>query len=96
MNATAVTDAGERGPVVQSVLDDPRVRTLSFTGSTEVGRLLLRQAPDQVISCAMELGGNAPFIVHADADIEAAVEGAMVRSSATVKSATGTTPTLDN
>ena len=65
-------------PLVRSVLHDPRVRKLSFTGSTEVGRLLLRQAADQVISCAMELGGNAPFIVHADADINAAVEGAMV------------------
>jgi succinate-semialdehyde dehydrogenase/glutarate-semialdehyde dehydrogenase len=66
------------GPLVQSVLQDPRVRKLSFTGSTEVGRLLLRQAADQVISCSMELGGNAPFIVNADADVTAAVDGAMI------------------
>jgi succinate-semialdehyde dehydrogenase / glutarate-semialdehyde dehydrogenase len=66
------------GRLVQSVLQDPRVRKLSFTGSTEVGRLLLQRAADQVISCAMELGGNAPFIVHADADIYAAIEGALV------------------
>ena len=56
----------------------PAVRKLSFTGSTEVGRLLLRQAADKVIKCSMELGGNAPFIVFADADIDAAVEGAVI------------------
>ncbi|MCY4304797.1 MAG: NAD-dependent succinate-semialdehyde dehydrogenase [Aestuariivita sp.] len=56
----------------------PAVRKLSFTGSTEVGRLLLRQAADKVLKCSMELGGNAPFIVFADADIDAAVEGAMI------------------
>src|SRR3954453_2701212 len=60
------------------MLHDPRVRKLSFTGSTEVGRVLLREAADQVINCSMELGGNAPFVVFADADLDAAVDGAMV------------------
>jgi len=53
------------------------VRKLTFTGSTEVGRILLRQAADQVMKCSMELGGNAPFIVFDDADLDAAVAGAM-------------------
>ncbi|MDZ4094758.1 MAG: NAD-dependent succinate-semialdehyde dehydrogenase [Paracoccaceae bacterium] len=53
------------------------VRKLTFTGSTEVGRILLRQAADQVMKCSMELGGNAPFIVFDDADLDAAVDGAM-------------------
>ena len=66
------------GPVVGAMLHDPRVRKLSFTGSTAVGRGLLHQAADCVVSCSMELGGNAPFIVFDDADIEAAVAGAMV------------------
>jgi succinate-semialdehyde dehydrogenase/glutarate-semialdehyde dehydrogenase len=66
------------GPVVSAMLHDPRVRKLSFTGSTEVGRGLLREASDCVVSCSMELGGNAPFIVFDDADVEAAVAGAMV------------------
>ena len=54
------------------------IRKLTFTGSTEVGRILLRQAADQVMKCSMELGGNAPFIVFDDADLDAAVEGAMI------------------
>lgn len=58
--------------------ENPRVRKLTFTGSTGVGRILLRQAADQVMKCAMELGGNAPFIVFDDADLDAAVEGAMI------------------
>jgi succinate-semialdehyde dehydrogenase / glutarate-semialdehyde dehydrogenase len=66
------------GAVANVILDDPRVRKLSFTGSTEVGRVLLRKAADSVINCSMELGGNAPFIVFDDADLDAAVEGAMV------------------
>jgi succinate-semialdehyde dehydrogenase / glutarate-semialdehyde dehydrogenase len=57
--------------------ENPIVRKLTFTGSTEVGRILLRQAADQVMKCSMELGGNAPFIVFDDADIDAAVEGAI-------------------
>jgi succinate-semialdehyde dehydrogenase/glutarate-semialdehyde dehydrogenase len=66
------------GAVVAAMLHDPRVRKLSFTGSTEVGRELLHQASDCVVSCSMELGGNAPFIVFDDADLDAAVAGAMV------------------
>ncbi|RMD93646.1 MAG: NAD-dependent succinate-semialdehyde dehydrogenase [Alphaproteobacteria bacterium] len=57
--------------------ENETVRKLSFTGSTEVGRILLRQAADQVKKCSMELGGNAPFIVFDDADLDAAVEGAI-------------------
>jgi succinate-semialdehyde dehydrogenase / glutarate-semialdehyde dehydrogenase len=73
-----VLTASKPGPVVAAMLNDPRVRKLSFTGSTEVGRLLLRQAADQVLNCSMELGGNAPFIIFNDADIPAAVEGALL------------------
>ncbi|NPD14646.1 NAD-dependent succinate-semialdehyde dehydrogenase [Xinfangfangia sp. D13-10-4-6] len=58
--------------------ENPIVRKLTFTGSTEVGRILLRQAADQVMKCSMELGGNAPFIVFDDADLDKAVEGAML------------------
>ncbi|WP_420557573.1 NAD-dependent succinate-semialdehyde dehydrogenase [Roseovarius sp.] len=58
--------------------ENPNVRKLTFTGSTEVGRILLRQAADQVMKCSMELGGNAPFIVFDDADVDAAVEGAIM------------------
>ena len=56
----------------------PKVRKLTFTGSTEVGRILLAQAAEQVMKCSMELGGNAPFIVFDDADLDKAVEGAMI------------------
>ncbi|MEV4318963.1 NAD-dependent succinate-semialdehyde dehydrogenase [Actinocrispum sp. NPDC049592] len=66
------------GAVVGAMLDDPRVRKLSFTGSTEVGRTLLAAAANSVLSCSMELGGNAPFLVFDDADLDAAIEGAMV------------------
>jgi succinate-semialdehyde dehydrogenase/glutarate-semialdehyde dehydrogenase len=58
--------------------ENPKVRKLTFTGSTEVGRILLRQAAEQVMKCSMELGGNAPFIVFDDADLDAAVEGAIM------------------
>ncbi|WP_297776731.1 NAD-dependent succinate-semialdehyde dehydrogenase [uncultured Roseovarius sp.] len=58
--------------------ENPAVRKITFTGSTEVGRILLRQAADQVMKCSMELGGNAPFIVFDDADLDAAVEGAIL------------------
>ncbi|WP_417722722.1 NAD-dependent succinate-semialdehyde dehydrogenase [Salipiger sp.] len=58
--------------------ENPKVRKLTFTGSTEVGRLLLKQAAAQVKKCSMELGGNAPFIVFDDADLDAAVEGAIL------------------
>jgi succinate-semialdehyde dehydrogenase/glutarate-semialdehyde dehydrogenase len=64
--------------VIEEMLHDPRVRKLSFTGSTEVGQMLLKVAADQVLNVSMELGGNAPFIVFDDADLTAALEGAMV------------------
>src|SRR3984893_10466700 len=66
------------GKVVSAMLHAPRVRVVSFTGSTEVGRKLLHEAADQVVKPAMELGGNAPFLVFEDADIDAAIEGAMI------------------
>ncbi len=64
--------------ITAAVLEHPAVRKLSFTGSTEVGKVLLEQAAGRVLNTSMELGGNAPFIVLADADLDAAVEGAMV------------------
>jgi succinate-semialdehyde dehydrogenase/glutarate-semialdehyde dehydrogenase len=73
-----VLTSRKSGAVVSAMLNDPRVRKLSFTGSTEVGRILLREAADTVVSCSMELGGNAPFIIFEDADIPAAVEGALL------------------
>jgi succinate-semialdehyde dehydrogenase/glutarate-semialdehyde dehydrogenase len=66
------------GQVVGAMVDDSRVRKLSFTGSTEVGRVLLAAAARTVVSCAMELGGNAPFLVFDDANLDAALAGAMV------------------
>jgi succinate-semialdehyde dehydrogenase/glutarate-semialdehyde dehydrogenase len=66
------------GRVVGAMLDDPAVRKLSFTGSTEVGRLLLASASATVVNCSMELGGNAPFLVFDDADLESALDGAML------------------
>jgi len=66
------------GKVVSEMLHDMRVRVVSFTGSTEVGRKLLHEAADNIVRPAMELGGNAPFIVFEDADIDAAIEGAMI------------------
>ena len=66
------------GKVVSAMLHDARVRVVSFTGSTEVGRKLLHEAADGVVKPAMELGGNAPFLVFEDADIDAAIEGAMI------------------
>src|SRR5690606_18590592 len=73
-----VYTTSKSGKTVSAMLHDPRVRKLSFTGSTEGGRRLLHEAADTVISCSMELGGNAPFIVFDDADIDAALDGAMV------------------
>ena len=72
-----VTARGSSG-VVDTILDDPRVRKLSFTGSTEVGRLLMAKAGSRIMRTSMELGGNAPFVVFDDADLDAAIEGAMV------------------
>ena len=66
------------GALVDHMLHDPRVRVVSFTGSTGVGRTLLKGAADQVLKPAMELGGNAPLIVFDDADMDTAIEGAML------------------
>ena len=73
-----VLPSSRSSKVVPVMLGDSRVRKLSFTGSTEVGRTLLANAAEHIVNCSMELGGNAPFVVFEDADIEAAVEGAMV------------------
>ncbi|MET7991097.1 NAD-dependent succinate-semialdehyde dehydrogenase [Amycolatopsis sp. NPDC005232] len=73
-----VVPSTRSGKVVGAMVHDPRVRKLSFTGSTEVGRALLHVAADTVVSTSMELGGNAPFLVFDDADLDAAVDGAMV------------------
>src|ERR1700736_4957533 len=75
---TNVIPSRRSGPVVSAMLHDPRVRVVSFTGSTEVGRKLLHEAADNVVKPAMELGDNAPFIVFEDADIDAAIDGAMI------------------
>ncbi|SDT57978.1 NAD-dependent succinate-semialdehyde dehydrogenase [Actinoplanes derwentensis] len=74
---TVVTTSDSAG-VVGAWLDDERVRKISFTGSTQVGRVLLRHAADRVVNSSMELGGNAPFVVADDADLDAAVAGAMI------------------
>jgi succinate-semialdehyde dehydrogenase/glutarate-semialdehyde dehydrogenase len=74
----SVLPARRSGAVVSAMVHDPRVRKLSFTGSTEVGRVLLKEAADQVVNCSMELGGNAPFLVFEDADMDAAIDGAMI------------------
>ncbi|MBJ7341275.1 NAD-dependent succinate-semialdehyde dehydrogenase [Mycolicibacterium sp.] len=75
VNVLPTTDASA---VVSTWLNDPRVRKVSFTGSTGVGRVLLRQAAERIVNSSMELGGNAPFIVTADADLDDAVHGAMI------------------
>ncbi|HEX3200604.1 MAG TPA: NAD-dependent succinate-semialdehyde dehydrogenase [Actinomycetes bacterium] len=66
------------GAVMEPLIKDGRTRKLSFTGSTEVGRTLMAQAADNVLRVSMELGGNAPFLIFDDADLDAAVEGAMI------------------
>ena len=71
---TSSSSGGTMGPLIA----DPRARKLSFTGSTEVGRKLVAQSAEQLLRVSMELGGNAPFLVFDDADVDAAVEGAMV------------------
>jgi len=75
LNVITATRSSE---VSAPVIADPRLRKLSFTGSTEIGKKLIAQAADQVLKVSMELGGNAPFLVFADADLDAAVEGAML------------------
>jgi succinate-semialdehyde dehydrogenase/glutarate-semialdehyde dehydrogenase len=74
----SVITSSRSSDIGKEFCENPRVRKLTFTGSTEVGRILLRQAADQVLKCSMELGGNAPFIVFDDADLDKAVEGAMI------------------
>jgi succinate-semialdehyde dehydrogenase/glutarate-semialdehyde dehydrogenase len=66
------------GPAIAKMLHDKRVKNLSFTGSTEVGRIILKEAADNVIRCSMELGGNAPFVVMDDANIDEAIKGLML------------------
>ena len=73
-----VITAKSSGEVMEPLIKDPRTRKLSFTGSTEVGRELIKQSADQVLRVSMELGGNAPFLVFDDADLDLAVEGAML------------------
>ncbi len=66
------------GPAIAKMLHDKRVKNLSFTGSTEVGRIILKEAADNVIRCSMELGGNAPFVIMDDANVDEAVKGLML------------------
>ncbi|MGA2319926.1 MAG: NAD-dependent succinate-semialdehyde dehydrogenase [Solirubrobacteraceae bacterium] len=73
-----VLTAKRSGAVIEPLLNDPRTRKLSFTGSTEVGRTLIEQSARQILRVSMELGGNAPFLVFEDADLDAAVEGALL------------------
>mgnify|MGYP000477648215 CR=1 FL=1 len=75
LNIVPSSSASEVG---KEMCENPTVRKITFTGSTGVGRILLRQAADQVMKCSMELGGNAPFIVFDDANLDAAVEGAIM------------------
>lgn len=73
-----VVPSSRASEIGKEFCENDAVRKLTFTGSTEVGRILLRQAADSVMKCSMELGGNAPFIVFDDADLDAAVEGAIM------------------
>jgi succinate-semialdehyde dehydrogenase / glutarate-semialdehyde dehydrogenase len=73
-----VITTSRSGAAIEPLLRDPRTRKLSFTGSTEVGRALIEQSAQQVLRVSMELGGNAPFVVFEDADLDAAVQGAMI------------------
>ncbi len=73
-----VITTSSSGATMEPLIKDPRLRKLSFTGSTEVGRKLAAQASHQLLRLSMELGGNAPFIIFEDADLDAAVEGAMI------------------
>jgi len=75
LNIVTTTDSGG---VCEPIIRDPRLRKLTFTGSTAVGKVLVSQASEQLLRVSMELGGNAPFIVFGDADLDAAVDGAML------------------
>ncbi|MCB1351766.1 MAG: NAD-dependent succinate-semialdehyde dehydrogenase [Rhodobacteraceae bacterium] len=74
----SVVTSSRSAPIGEEFCSNPKVRKLTFTGSTEVGRILMRQSAEQIQKTSMELGGNAPFIVFDDADLDAAVEGAMI------------------
>ena len=74
----SVIPSSKSSAVGKEFCENPIVRKITFTGSTEVGRILMRQSADQIMKASMELGGNAPFIVFDDADLDAAVEGAMI------------------
>ncbi|MFQ6392408.1 NAD-dependent succinate-semialdehyde dehydrogenase [Nocardia sp. KC 131] len=74
----SVITSSHSGAVTQPLLDDPRLRKLTFTGSTEVGKKLVQSSANGLLRTSMELGGNAPFVVFDDADIDAAVQGAML------------------
>src|ERR687887_2545391 len=73
-----IITAKSSGRTMEPLIRDPRTRKLSFTGSTEVGKKLIEQSAEQILRVSMELGGNAPFLVFEDADLDAAVEGAMI------------------
>jgi succinate-semialdehyde dehydrogenase / glutarate-semialdehyde dehydrogenase len=73
-----VITAQRSGQTMEPLIKDPRTRKLSFTGSTEVGRTLIEQSAEQILRVSMELGGNAPFLIFDDADVDAAVEGALI------------------
>jgi succinate-semialdehyde dehydrogenase/glutarate-semialdehyde dehydrogenase len=73
-----VLSTSRTGDVMEPIINDSRLRKLTFTGSTPVGKNLVRQSADQLLRVSMELGGNAPFLVFEDADLDAAVDGAMV------------------
>src|SRR5450755_841943 len=73
-----VITTSRTGDVIEPIIRDPRLRKLTFTGSTSVGRRLVEQSAEQLLRVSMELGGNAPFLVFQDADVDAAVEGAML------------------
>src|SRR5919108_327841 len=73
-----IVTSSSSSSVAAPIIEDPRLRKLSFTGSTEVGRKLIAQSADNVLRVSMELGGNAPFLIFEDADLDAAVEGAMI------------------
>jgi succinate-semialdehyde dehydrogenase/glutarate-semialdehyde dehydrogenase len=73
-----VLTSSSSGSVMEPLIKDPRARKLSFTGSTEVGRTLIEQSADQILKVSMELGGNAPFLVFDDADVDDAVAGAVI------------------
>jgi succinate-semialdehyde dehydrogenase/glutarate-semialdehyde dehydrogenase len=73
-----IVTSSSSGKTMEPLIRDPRTRKLSFTGSTEVGRMLLGQASEQILKVSMELGGNAPFLIFEDADLDAAVDGALL------------------